>query len=105
MPQVVCPILCEGDAIGSVILLNKDSHGHMGETEQILARCAQVLWDGRWSSRRVLNGGKGMVFFKGKSCGIQIDGQGFCDIPDMPWLPGISGNGFFPFWVAKNKTV
>ncbi|MDO5423262.1 MAG: stage V sporulation protein T [Eubacteriales bacterium] len=40
MPQVVCPILCEGDAIGSVILLNKDSHGHMGETEQILARCA-----------------------------------------------------------------
>jgi len=39
-PQVVCPILSEGDAIGSVILLNKDDKARMSETEQILAKCA-----------------------------------------------------------------
>lgn len=40
LPQVVCPILCEGDAIGSVVLLSKDPRRRLGETEQILARCA-----------------------------------------------------------------
>ena len=40
LPQVVCPILCEGDAIGAVILISKDAKSKMGETEQILARCA-----------------------------------------------------------------
>ena len=40
LPQVVCPILCEGDAIGAVILIGKDSKRRMGETEQVLARCA-----------------------------------------------------------------
>lgn len=40
LPQVVCPILCEGDAIGSVILLSKDPRRRLGETEQVLARCA-----------------------------------------------------------------
>lgn len=39
-PQVIYPILSEGDAIGAVILLNKDAKGRMGETEQILAKCA-----------------------------------------------------------------
>ncbi len=39
-PQVVCPILCEGDAIGSVVLRGKDPKHRLGETEQILARCA-----------------------------------------------------------------
>jgi len=42
-PHVVCcPILGEGDinAIGSVILLNKDDKVRMGETEWALARCA-----------------------------------------------------------------
>lgn len=38
--QVVCPILCEGDAIGAVILMSKDNRRRLGETEQILARCA-----------------------------------------------------------------
>ena len=39
-PQVITPILCEGDVIGSVILRGKDSSRKMGETEQVLAKCA-----------------------------------------------------------------
>lgn len=39
-PQVISPILCEGDVIGSVILRSKDVKGRMGETERILAKCA-----------------------------------------------------------------
>lgn len=38
--QVITPILCEGDAIGSVILLNRDDRIKMGETENALAKCA-----------------------------------------------------------------
>lgn len=38
--QVISPILCEGDVIGSVILRSKDGNIKMGETEQALARCA-----------------------------------------------------------------
>ena len=40
MPQVISPILCEGDVIGSVILRGKDNSRRMGETEQVLAKCA-----------------------------------------------------------------
>lgn len=40
MPQVISPILCEGDVIGSVILRSKDTSRKMGETEQVLAKCA-----------------------------------------------------------------
>ena len=40
MPQVISPILCEGDVIGSVILRSRDTSKKMGETEQILAKCA-----------------------------------------------------------------
>ena len=32
--EVICPILCEGDVIGSVILLNRDEKKKMGELEQ-----------------------------------------------------------------------
>ncbi len=38
--QVICPILCEGDVLGSVILLDKNDKKRMGETEQKLAICA-----------------------------------------------------------------
>ena len=38
--QVISPILCEGDAIGAVVLMGKSDKVQMGETEQILARCA-----------------------------------------------------------------
>lgn len=40
LPQVISPILCEGDVIGSVILRSKDTSRKMGETEQVLAKCA-----------------------------------------------------------------
>lgn len=39
-PQVISPILCEGDVIGSVILRSKDVNRKLGETEQILVKCA-----------------------------------------------------------------
>ena len=38
--QVITPILCGGDAIGSVILSGKDRSVKMGETENALAKCA-----------------------------------------------------------------
>ncbi|MCD8396619.1 MAG: stage V sporulation protein T [Lachnospiraceae bacterium] len=40
LPQAISPILCEGDVIGSVILRGRDMNHRMGETEQILAKCA-----------------------------------------------------------------
>lgn len=38
--QVISPIICEGDAIGAVILLNKDPKIKMGDMEQKLASSA-----------------------------------------------------------------
>ena len=38
--QVICPILCEGDVLGSVILLEKNDKKKMGDAEQKLAVCA-----------------------------------------------------------------
>ena len=38
--QVISPIICEGDAIGAVIILSKDGKKKPGETEQKLALCA-----------------------------------------------------------------
>ena len=35
--QTISPILCEGDAIGAVILFSKDPKAKMGEVEQKLA--------------------------------------------------------------------
>ncbi len=40
LPQVIAPIICEGDVMGSVIITGKDSRISMGETEQALAKCA-----------------------------------------------------------------
>lgn len=40
LPQVISPILCEGDAIGAVIITTKDDKTKMGETERIVAKCA-----------------------------------------------------------------
>ena len=39
-PQTICPIICQGDVIGAVILLAKDGKTKMGETEKKLAYCA-----------------------------------------------------------------
>lgn len=38
--QVISPIICEGDAIGAVVILAKDGKKKMGETELKLAMCA-----------------------------------------------------------------
>lgn len=38
--QVVCPIICEGDVLGSVVLLERSEKKKMGEAEQKLAVCA-----------------------------------------------------------------
>lgn len=38
--QVVSPIICEGDAIGAVIILAKESKKKFGDTEMKLANCA-----------------------------------------------------------------
>ena len=38
--QVICPIICEGDVLGSVVLLDKNDKKKMTETEQKVATCA-----------------------------------------------------------------
>lgn len=38
--QIICPIICEGDVIGAVILLTKDDKRKFGETEQKVASSA-----------------------------------------------------------------
>lgn len=38
--QVISPIMCEGDVIGSVVLMTKDDKKEFGETEKRLALCA-----------------------------------------------------------------
>lgn len=41
--QIITPIICEGDVIGSVVILEKDPKKKLGETEQKLASCAAVF--------------------------------------------------------------
>ncbi len=38
--EAIAPILCEGDIIGSVVLLQNDNKGRMGEVEQKLLQSA-----------------------------------------------------------------
>lgn len=38
--QSICPILCQGDVIGSVILINNEPRSRMGEVEQKLLQAA-----------------------------------------------------------------
>jgi len=38
--EAICPIICEGDVIGAVILLNMDSKKKMSEVEQKLVQAA-----------------------------------------------------------------
>lgn len=38
--ETICPVICEGDAIGSVILLGRDVRVKMGEVEQKVAASA-----------------------------------------------------------------
>ncbi|MDO4345087.1 MAG: stage V sporulation protein T [Eubacteriales bacterium] len=39
-PQVISPIICEGDAIGAVVMVGKTEKVQMGETERVVAKCA-----------------------------------------------------------------
>ena len=41
--EVICPIICEGDVIGGVILLSKEEKKKLTETEQKMASCADVF--------------------------------------------------------------
>lgn len=41
--EAIAPILCEGDIIGSVVLLQNDSKGRMGEVEQKLLLSAAAF--------------------------------------------------------------
>lgn len=41
--EAVAPILCEGDVIGAVVLLENDSKGKMGEVEQKLIQSAAAF--------------------------------------------------------------
>lgn len=41
--EVICPILCEGDLIGSVILMKKEDKRKFGETEQKVAMSAAAF--------------------------------------------------------------
>ncbi|MBQ9764945.1 MAG: stage V sporulation protein T [Lachnospiraceae bacterium] len=38
--EVIYPVICEGDVIGSVVFLSRDTRANMGETEQKLANVA-----------------------------------------------------------------
>ena len=38
--EVICPIICEGDVIGAVVLLNRDEKRRFGEVEQRVAYSA-----------------------------------------------------------------
>ena len=41
--EVIAPIICEGDAIGAVIMVTRDKRARFGETEQKLATAAAVF--------------------------------------------------------------
>lgn len=41
--QVIIPIICAGDAIGAVILLDRDAHRKFGETEWNVALCTATF--------------------------------------------------------------
>ena len=38
--QVICPIICEGDVLGSVVILERGDKKKVSETEQKIAYCA-----------------------------------------------------------------
>lgn len=38
--EVICPIICDGDVIGAVVMLNKDEKRRFGEVEQRVAHSA-----------------------------------------------------------------
>lgn len=49
--QSIGTIISEGDAIGSVVLYNRDEKCKMGETESKLVSVAAGFWEDRWNNR------------------------------------------------------
>ena len=49
--QALSTIICEGDAIGAVILYEKDEKSRMTETESKLRSQQLVSWENRWNNR------------------------------------------------------
>lgn len=43
LQQIICPILCEGDVIGGVLLLNKEGKRTFSDLEQKVATCAATF--------------------------------------------------------------
>lgn len=43
LSQVVSPVICEGDAIGAVVIQTKDKNSLVNETEMKLASCASLF--------------------------------------------------------------
>ena len=41
--EAICPIICEGDVIGAVVLANTDDRKEMSELEQKLVQTAAVF--------------------------------------------------------------
>ena len=42
-PQVICPIISDGDVIGSVVLISKDDNTKMEKTEEEVASVAATF--------------------------------------------------------------
>ena len=49
--QVICPIVCDGDIIGSVIILGRDENRQLGEVEIRLASIAAAFLGSQMESR------------------------------------------------------
>ena len=41
--ELICPVICEGDTIGAVILLGREGSAVFGEPQEKLARCAAIF--------------------------------------------------------------
>ena len=48
--QIIVPIVTQGDPIGSVVILPKDSRKILGEMEAKVAETAANFWRNKWSS-------------------------------------------------------
>ena len=62
--QVIAPIICEGDAIGAVALLSRESRIKFGEPEL-------VFWDVRWRAKEILRADVQGVLQAGLAAAVQ----------------------------------
>lgn len=50
--EIICPILCEGDLIGSVILLNREKKKNLVRQNKKLLSVHPYFSESRWNSKR-----------------------------------------------------